>query len=86
MSQIDAAAASLQATTDPRWRFLTMDGVHLSSAHPLALSARATALVRAGSLVLAADAGLADRTVTVVGIDPLRSDWPLKASFVVYWK
>ena len=38
-----------------------------------------------GGLALeAGDAGLADRTVTVVGIDPLRSDWPLKASFVVF--
>ncbi len=84
LPEVDDPAVTSFATTDPRWRFLTMDGVHLAAARPLALPARATALVRAGSLVLAADAGLGDRTVTVVGIDPGRSDWPLRASFVVF--
>lgn len=81
---VDDPGITSFANTDPRWRFLTMDGVHLATARPLTLNARASALVRAGSLVLAADAGLADRTVTVVGIDPARSDWPLRASFVVF--
>ncbi len=84
LPEVDAPAITSFATTDPRWRFLTMDGVHLAAARPLALPGRATALVRAGSLVLAADAGLADRTVTVVGVDPGSSDWPLRASFVVF--
>jgi hypothetical protein len=84
LPEVDDPEITSFATTDARWRFLTMDGVHLASARPLALSPAATALVTAGSRVLAADAGFADRTVTVVGLDPVRSDWPLRASFVVF--
>ncbi len=84
LSEADDPAITSYATTDPRWRFLTMDGVHLASARPHSLSPPATAHGRAGSRVRAADAGLSDRTVTVVGIDPVRSDWPLRASFVVF--
>ncbi|MDB4929267.1 MAG: uncharacterized protein JWM10_1751, partial [Myxococcaceae bacterium] len=84
LPDLDDPAITSFAATDARWRFLTMDGVHLASARPLALSAGATALVTAGPNVLAADAGFADRTVTVVGLDPVRSDWPLRASFVVF--
>jgi hypothetical protein len=72
------------ATTDPRLRFLTLDGVHLTRATPLELGPRDTALVRSDQGVLAADASDALRTVTVLGFTPAESDWPLRASFVVF--
>ena len=41
-------------------------------------------LVRSSSTTLIADASLPGRTVTLVGFDPGASDWPLKASFVLF--
>ena len=69
---------------DPRLRFLTLDGVHV--ARSLALDARGAgaSLVRASTTTLVADASLPGRTVTLVGFDPGDSDWPLKASFVLF--
>lgn len=72
------------ATSDARLRFLTMDGVHFARGSALALSARATELLRTGDSVLMADASDADRVVTVLGVDLGASDWPLRASFVVF--
>ncbi len=72
------------ATTDPRFRFLTMDGVHFTQGNPLALGPRATELLRADDGVLFAEAGTADRAVTVLGVDLGATDWPLRASFVVF--
>ncbi|HEX3346015.1 MAG TPA: VWA domain-containing protein [Polyangiaceae bacterium] len=71
-------------TGDPRLRFLTLDGVHV--ARSLALDARGAAatLVRSSATTLIADASVSGRTVTVVGFDPGDSDWPLKASFVLF--
>jgi hypothetical protein len=69
---------------DPRLRFLTLDGVHV--ARSLALDARGAgaSLVRTSSTTLVADASLPGRSITVVGFDPGDSDWPLKASFVLF--
>ena len=47
-------------------------------------TARAPRLVRSSSTTLVADASVPGRTVTVVGFDPGDSDWPLKASFVLF--
>jgi hypothetical protein len=71
-------------TGDPRLRFLTLDGVHV--ARSLALDARGAgaSLVRTSSTTLVADASLPGRTVTLIGFDPGDSDWPLKASFVLF--
>ena len=71
-------------SADPRLRFLTLDGVHV--AHALALQARGTGagLVRSTSATLVADASMPGRTVTLVGFDVGDSDWPLKASFVLF--
>lgn len=71
-------------SADPRLRFLTLDGVHV--AHAAALQARGAgaALVRSTSATLVADASVPGRTVTLVGFDVGDSDWPLKASFVLF--
>ena len=72
------------AEADPRLRFLTLDGVHV--ARSLRLDARGAggSLVRSSSTTLVADASSPGRTATVVGFDPGDSDWPLKASFVLF--
>jgi hypothetical protein len=71
-------------TADPRFRFLTMDGVHLARAHPLEGKGASASLVRAGKVTVVADASIPGRTATVVGFDVGESDWPLKASFVLF--
>lgn len=81
---VDAPSITSYAPADGRFRFLTMEGVHLASATPLLLGAHGSELLRAGSSVLVADLGVTDHDVTVVGFELTRSDWPLRASFVVF--
>ena len=69
---------------DARLRFLTLDGVHLAKATPLAAEGAGASLVRAGKVTLIADASTPGRTATIVGFDVGDSDWPLKASFVLF--
>ena len=71
-------------TGDPRLRFLTLDGVHIARSLALDAHGHGATLVRSSSTTLIADASLPGRTVTVVGFDPGDSDWPLKASFVLF--
>jgi hypothetical protein len=69
---------------DPRLRFLTLDGVHVARSLSLDVHGARASLVRSTSTTLVADATLPERTVTLVGFDPGASDWPLKASFVLF--
>lgn len=69
---------------DARLRFLTLDGVHLSKATPLAAEGGGASLVRAGKVTLIADASTPGRTATIIGFDVGETDWPLKASFVLF--
>ena len=68
---------------DARLRFLTFDGVHVAKANPVKTIGQAS-LVRAGQVALMADASSPGRTITVLGFDVGDSDWPLKASFVLF--
>jgi hypothetical protein len=70
--------------SDPRLRFLTLDGVHVAHAMTLQARGAGAALVRSTSATLVADASVPGRTVTLVGFDVGDSDWPLKASFVLF--
>ncbi len=85
--EVEATVEQPQLTSwessDPRFRFLTLDGVHVARASPLNAEAKG-ALLRAGAEVLMADASVPGRTVTIVGFDPGDSDWPLEASFVLF--
>lgn len=83
-SAVEAPAISSYVHTDARFRFLTMDGVHLARATPLRLGTHAQELLRAGEHVLMADISTPERSVTVVGLDVNESDWPLRASFVLF--
>lgn len=71
-------------TGDPRFRFLTLDGVHVAIARPLKAPGATGSLVRAGTITVVADASAPGRTATIIGFDPGDSDWPLKASFVLF--
>ncbi|MGH7296707.1 MAG: VWA domain-containing protein, partial [Polyangiaceae bacterium] len=79
----DPAVTSWEAG-DPRLRFLTLDGVHVARSAALEAHGSGASLVRSSSTTLVADASVPGRTVTVVGFDPGASDWPLKASFVLF--
>jgi hypothetical protein len=69
---------------DPRLRFLTLDGVHVARAFALQARGAGVGLVRSTSATLVADASVPGRTITLVGFDVGDSDWPLKASFVLF--
>jgi len=71
--------------SDPRLRFLTLDGVSIAKASLLGVDENA-ALVRTRDGSLVADASTGSRTVTIVGFDVGESDWPLKASFVLFMR
>jgi uncharacterized membrane protein len=69
---------------DPRLRFLTLDGVHVARSAALEAAGAGASLVRSSATTLVADASTPGRTATVVGFDVGESDWPLKASFVLF--
>jgi len=69
---------------DARFRFLTLDGVHVSGARPIKAAGANASLVRAGTITIVADASAPGRAATILGFDPGESDWPLKASFVLF--
>jgi len=69
---------------DARLRFVSLDDVYVPKARPLD-AGREGSLVRAGGATIIADLGLASgRTGTLVGFDWGQSDWPLRASFVLF--
>jgi Ca-activated chloride channel homolog len=89
--EVAAPVATANVTTitswengDPRLRFLTLDGLHLREATPLRSSGAGAPLVRAAEATLIADASTDGRAATIVGFDVGDSDWPLKASFVLF--
>jgi hypothetical protein len=69
---------------DPRMRFLTLDGVHVARASLIDPEGAAQRLVNARRGTIVADVSTAARTATLVGFDVGDSDWPLKASFVLF--
>jgi hypothetical protein len=69
---------------DPRLRFLTFDGVHVARAPLLEPEGAAPRLVNARQGTLVTDISTSTRMATLVGFDPGDSDWPLKASFVLF--
>ncbi|WP_437590650.1 VWA domain-containing protein [Sorangium sp. So ce1000] len=71
-------------TADPRLRFLTLDGVNLRAASSLTPEAATLALIRTQEGTIATDISTASRTGTLLGFDVGESDWPLKASFVLF--
>ncbi len=69
---------------DPRLRFLTLEGVHVTRANLLQPDGASPRLVNAREGTLITDVSTSARAGTLVGFDPGDSDWPLKASFVLF--
>ncbi|AKT37483.1 uncharacterized protein CMC5_016240 [Chondromyces crocatus] len=71
---------------DPRMRFLSLDGVHLGKARALKPEGPTQELVRTQEGVVVTDISTGSRTGTLLGFDVGDSDWPLKASFVLFMR
>jgi hypothetical protein len=69
---------------DPRLRLVDLDGVHVARANLLTADGASLRLVTARQGALVTDISTSTRTGTLIGFDPGESDWPLKASFVVF--
>jgi len=85
-AKLESPAVTSWAEVDPRLRFLSLDGVELRSAHRLEADTPQAALVRSREGTLIADASSPGRSVTVVGFDVGDSNWPLRASFVLFMR
>lgn len=71
-------------SSDARMRFLSLDGVHLSKARALKPEGPTQELVRTQEGVVVTDISSGSRTGTLLGFDVGDTDWPLKASFVLF--
>ncbi len=71
---------------DPRLRFLTLDGVFVRESRKLLLRSPHQALVQSDRGALVADLSLASGSGTLVGFDIGESNWPLKASYVLFMR
>ncbi len=72
------------AESDPRFRFLNLEGIDILSARRLEPDSPRGGLVRSREGALIADVSAVGRTGTLIGFDPGESNWPLKASFVLF--
>ena len=68
----------------PRLRFVSLDGVTVASARVLQPESKRQELLRSDRGVLAADVSSSSRAAMLLGFDPGESNWPLKASFVLF--
>jgi von Willebrand factor type A domain/Aerotolerance regulator N-terminal len=85
-TSIDNPVVTSWAEVDSRLRFLSLDGVELKSAHRLEADSPQAALVQSREGTLIADASTPGRSATIVGFDVGDSNWPLKASFVLFMR
>jgi len=85
-AKLETPSVTSWAEVDPRLRFLSLDGVELRSAHRLEADTPQAALVQSREGTLIADASSPGRSITLVGFDVGDSNWPLKASFVLFMR
>ncbi len=83
-TELEGPEVTSWSDNDPRLRFLTLDGVQIVKARRIETSGAADSLVRAREGTLVSDISLPGRTGTLVGFDVGESNWPLKASFVLF--
>lgn len=88
LSRIGAESTAPKITswrqTDPRLRFLNLADVQIERARAIDGVPERDALVQSDKGVLVAHVELEGRLGTLVGFDFGASDWPLKASFVLF--
>lgn len=72
------------ATADQRFRFLTLDGVLLEKARLLQVDSARDELIHTREGTIAADVSLPGRTATLISFDVGETNWPYKASFVLF--
>jgi len=71
---------------DARMRFLSLDGISIARAMALAPEGPTQELIRTQEGTIATDISTPTRTGTLLGFDVGDSDWPLKASFVLFMR
>ncbi len=71
---------------DARMRFLSLDGVTIAKANALKPEGPTQELIRTQEGTIATDISTPTRTGTLLGFDVGDSDWPLKASFVLFMR
>jgi hypothetical protein len=81
---LEAPVVTSWDRTDPRLRFITLDGVAIAQARAIDPPSAQSLLVKSREGALIVDISEAGRTGTLVGFDVGESNWPLRASFVLF--
>jgi hypothetical protein len=81
---LEAPLVTSWERTDPRLRFITLDGVSIAKARAIDPPSPQSLLVKSREGVLVSDVSEAGRTGTLLGFDVGESNWPLRASFVLF--
>jgi hypothetical protein len=81
---LEAPVVTSWDRTDARLRFITLDGVSIAQAHAVDPPSAQSLLVKSREGALIVDVSEAGRTGTLVGFDVGDSNWPLRASFVLF--
>lgn len=74
------------ANADPRFRFVNLDGVYINRGHLIEVESPRHELVHTRNGTVIADVSAPGRTMTLLGFDVGDSNWPLKASFVLFMR
>ncbi len=82
--QLETPVVTSWDRTDPRLRFITLDGVSIAKARALDPPSAQSLLISGREGALAVDVSEGGRTGTLVGFDVGESNWPLRASFVLF--
>lgn len=83
-TKVDKPVITSWETSDVRLRFLTLEGVFLGHARLVEPVSQRQALIRTDQGVIAADISTSARSGTLLAFDVGESNWPLKASFVLF--
>lgn len=81
---LDAPTVTSWDRADPRLRFITLDGVSLAKASAVDPPSAQSVLVSGRQGPLIVDVSDGGRTGTLLGFDVGESNWPLRASFVLF--